>query len=271
MIRKTYDINELASKPEWSEVVKLYSGLFDAEGDRFQFISSLIYSDLYLAAGCKTNSIREEQELKASILNRAKEIKTESSKIDKVVGKLLTLIELNEINLISYELSIINRPQPKKHKPLIERIIQDINNDQAKRFLIVLSHQNPSLFSWGLKAMNKDNILLDRQFLNKVTFEFIENNKIGSKTFIKFINEYGPLNSDIKDLLNECCKKNITQNKFGFRERTKLRNHIMLYLSLNEEYTDDDIFDQFSKNVKLKEIQKSRVRLAALLNNGTNE
>ena len=104
-----------------------------------------------------------------------------------------------------------------------------------------------------------------------MTFEFIENNKIGSKTFIKFINEYGPLNSDIKDLLNECCKKNITQNKFGFRERTKLRNHIMLYLSLNEEYTDDDIFDQFSKNVKLKEIQKCRVRLAALLNNGTNE
>ena len=59
MKRKTLDINELASKPEWSEVVKLYSGLFDSQEDRDGFITDLLKDDPILAAKCELASTKK--------------------------------------------------------------------------------------------------------------------------------------------------------------------------------------------------------------------
>jgi len=57
MITNILNINELATKPEWSEVVKLYSGLFDGQKEREDFIIDLSQGDTSLAADCELSSV----------------------------------------------------------------------------------------------------------------------------------------------------------------------------------------------------------------------
>lgn len=57
MITNRLNINNLASKPEWSEVVKLYSGLFDSQGEKEDFIINLSQGDTSLAADCELSSL----------------------------------------------------------------------------------------------------------------------------------------------------------------------------------------------------------------------
>lgn len=71
MNKKISDIKELANKPEWSEVLKLYSGLFDEESDRFKFIVDTSEFDLLLAAECSQDSITKNCMLDNTILDKA--------------------------------------------------------------------------------------------------------------------------------------------------------------------------------------------------------
>jgi hypothetical protein len=51
------NINKLAGKPEWSEVVKLYFGLFDSQGENEDFIIDLSQGDTSLVADCELSSL----------------------------------------------------------------------------------------------------------------------------------------------------------------------------------------------------------------------
>lgn len=72
MNKKMSDIKEFANKPEWSEVLKLYSGLFDEESDRSKFIVDTSEFDLLLAAECSQDSITKNEKLDNIILDKAK-------------------------------------------------------------------------------------------------------------------------------------------------------------------------------------------------------
>lgn len=60
MFNKNSDIRELSKKPEWTEVIKLYSGLFEDDNDRAGLIYDLIDINPDLAVECKLNSVKEE-------------------------------------------------------------------------------------------------------------------------------------------------------------------------------------------------------------------
>lgn len=55
--RNKETIEKIAADPKWSEVVKLYSGLFDLQEEREDFIIDLSQSDTSLAADCELSSI----------------------------------------------------------------------------------------------------------------------------------------------------------------------------------------------------------------------
>ena len=55
----------------WSEVILLYSGLFENENGREEFVIDLSEVDILLAAECKMTSINEEETIEVEILKRA--------------------------------------------------------------------------------------------------------------------------------------------------------------------------------------------------------
>lgn len=63
--------NDLLQKHQndsaWAEVIRLYSGLFDTQDEREDFILDLADKDILLAAECKTSSVEEEKSLFNSI------------------------------------------------------------------------------------------------------------------------------------------------------------------------------------------------------------
>ncbi|MCF8292933.1 MAG: hypothetical protein K9I70_03890 [Chitinophagaceae bacterium] len=67
MITKKLNINELRHKSEWSEVIKLYSGLFDTKEERENYIIDLSQIDTLLAADCELSSILSNPNTSESI------------------------------------------------------------------------------------------------------------------------------------------------------------------------------------------------------------
>lgn len=124
MKRKTLDINELASKPEWSEVVKLYSGLFDSQEDRDGFITDLLKDDPILAAKCELASTKKSES------NISRILKASSGK-DRL--SIITLIELERIDLVSKRIASIT-----KLKGIINIFIEIINEYSFNLFVDVL-------------------------------------------------------------------------------------------------------------------------------------
>lgn len=64
-------IKKIANDPKWSEVVKLYSGLFDAQDEREEFIIDLSQRDTSLAADCELSSIQSNAKTTENLKNIA--------------------------------------------------------------------------------------------------------------------------------------------------------------------------------------------------------
>ena len=62
-------IEKHTNDPNWSEVLRLYSGLFDTQNERQDFILNLVERNILLAAKCKTSSVKSETSLKVGILS----------------------------------------------------------------------------------------------------------------------------------------------------------------------------------------------------------
>ncbi|NBB31634.1 hypothetical protein, partial [Cellulophaga sp. BC115SP] len=84
--------------PSWAEVIRLYSGLFDTQDEREDFILDLADQDILLAAECKTSSMEnEEKVLNKIILDCSKKYKK-----NKDPYSLLTLLTLEEYWIVDF-------------------------------------------------------------------------------------------------------------------------------------------------------------------------
>jgi len=129
MIQNNQNIDKYLKDQKWSEVIKLYSGLFDDDKKRTELIYNLIDINPDLAVECKLSSSREEPQitnkLRKHILNNTRGFKD---------PKVFT------INLIS--LLKIYKP-----KDLLELI--KIKRKYVKRLCLLIIDENYSII-WEL-------------------------------------------------------------------------------------------------------------------------
>lgn len=156
MITNNLNINELASKPEWAEIIKLYSGLFEDEDKRTEFIIDLSENDISLAADCKNESITNELELKDSLTETSFQKALYFNDHYGSAKAFEALLKLDASNQVSEILASITVPN-KVHKSSIQAFV---SNTGTKELLVFLANvinndnrQNKNVLDWTFKAI----------------------------------------------------------------------------------------------------------------------
>ncbi len=90
-------INKHKEDPGWAEVICLYSGLFETEKEREEFIVELASTNIYLSAECKLTSINDEDVILDQLIEKA--FYSFRDKNDYL--SLLTLLTLNEYFIVA--------------------------------------------------------------------------------------------------------------------------------------------------------------------------
>lgn len=155
-MNKISDISELRNRPEWSEVIKLYSGLFDDENERTEFIIDLSENDISLAADCKNESIKSESELKDSLTESSFQKALYFNDYYGSAKAFEALLKLDASNQVAEILASIAVPS-KVHKYSIQEFIA---NAAIKELLVFLANvinndnkQNKNVLDWTFKAI----------------------------------------------------------------------------------------------------------------------
>jgi hypothetical protein len=134
--------------PSWSEVIRLYSGLFESQNERENFILDLAQTNILLSAECKMTSISEEEELENQIIT----IAFYNFRDNDDYLSLFTLINMGEyliardvltfkyktnISEIDARRSMLNHEEPIK---FIEQIYKIIPRELSSFLLQVLEN-----------------------------------------------------------------------------------------------------------------------------------
>jgi hypothetical protein len=156
MNKKILDIKELAIKPEWSEVLKLYSGLFDDENQRKDFIIDLSGNDISLAVDCKNESITNESELKDNLTESSFQKALYFNDHYGSAKAFEALLKLDASNQVSEILASITVPS-KVHKSSIQAFVSNTGNKELLVFLANVinndNRQNKNVLDWTFKAI----------------------------------------------------------------------------------------------------------------------
>lgn len=92
---------KIKKDPKWSEVVILYSGLFDLTHERYDFVDNIISENSYLAARCITSSLNNEKEIENKIVqaSRAKlPFFSNAKTFDQGINAFFALVELEQFD-----------------------------------------------------------------------------------------------------------------------------------------------------------------------------
>ncbi|OHT45857.1 hypothetical protein [Flavobacterium tructae] len=164
-------LTEKIDDSNWSEVIHLYSGLFENINDRQEFVIDLSEVNILLAAECKMTSINEEENIEVEILKRA----FYSYKDNDDYLSIVTLLKMQEYyiatDLFNYKfdlkinqniainailrntepLDFINQISKKLSKEVLSNIIQIVSKNTAdKDYKYYLSLS---------KVINNENVL----------------------------------------------------------------------------------------------------------------
>ncbi len=203
--------------PAWAEVIRLYSGLFDTQQEREDFIIDLAETDILLAAECKTSSTDDETNLNDILFNKCNELAKNKDYENNlsILNPLLALFELNRIETLVGFLGNI----PKRNIRVFNQVIKQIpKNEKSKKVLIIILLSNPayfiSAFLDSIKVFENENIVLSAEEINNIFQEIVIKEDIKSKYLLQFIKKY---NSNIKKIEN--------YNLYGEKHLFKIRNY----------------------------------------------
>lgn len=128
--------------PSWAEVIRLYSGLFDTQDERENFIIDLAETDILLAAECKTSSIEEEFFLMNNLTNLCQNNNQNFVDAEITAKIFLSLIEIDKLTEIVQILSNV-KVFNKIHKDSLEYFVKSAREEQLINFLeIVINLDN---------------------------------------------------------------------------------------------------------------------------------
>lgn len=137
-------------------MIKLYSGLFDDENERSEFIIDLSDNDISLAADCKNESITSESELKDNLTETSFQKALSFYDHYGSAKAFEALLKLDASNKVAEILASIAVPS-KVHKNSIQEFIA---NSSVKELLVFLANvinndnkQNKNVLDWSFKAI----------------------------------------------------------------------------------------------------------------------
>lgn len=147
-------LDKFKNDPAWAETIKLYSGLFDTEIERKDFIIDLAETDILLATECSKAEIRGNVETEDKLKEKLKQ--TSKNTLQQVVAA----INLNSINEIS---------NSRKSLTLINKFAHNLNNDTV---LKICNHWISSKLK-GKVLIHKKDLQQIKMLLEKTTLKTI--------------------------------------------------------------------------------------------------
>ena len=140
--------------PSWAEVIRLYSGLFDTQDEREDFILGIAETDIVLATECFNTSISKEIKTKELLMNKI-------DCFDKAsIEYVSALFELDDTNLLNSGLKTL--------KTITKIIDKYEKNKIAKTCSLLINKKSNQLF-------NKKYLQLLIQIFENINIEDAEN------------------------------------------------------------------------------------------------
>lgn len=181
--------------PSWTEVIKLYSGLFENTNESNEFIKEINSINIYLAAQCSTSFINENLELeneiiiKADILLKEKLLKSNHSIDIQYINTMLELGQFEKI-LPFYE-NALPRSIPYLNS-IIHRLLENNTFINANSLNAILKNNSNFYISKIIEFYKSSEIEIEEE-----QYRLIANNLIDCKVnktkylidFIKLKNE----------------------------------------------------------------------------------
>lgn len=164
-------LNKKIADSNWSEVIHLYSGLFENENKRQEFVIDLSEVNILLAAECKMTSINEEETIEVEILKKA----FYSYKENEDYLSIVTLLKMQEyhiaIDLFNYKFNLkINEHIAinailKNREPLdfLDQISKNLPKEVISNIIQIISNNTTDKdYNYYLslsKVTNNENVL----------------------------------------------------------------------------------------------------------------
>ena len=181
--------------PSWTEVIKLYSGLFENTNESNEFIKEINSINIYLAAQCSTSFINENLELENEIINKAdillkeKLLKSNHSIDIQYINTMLELGQFEKI-LPFYE-NTLPRSIPYLNS-IIHRLLENNTFINANSLNAILKNNSNFYISKIIEFYKSPEIEIEEE-----QYRLIANNLIDCKVnktkylidFIKLKNE----------------------------------------------------------------------------------
>jgi len=165
------NIAQIAKDPKWSEVVKLYSGLFDDEIEKYDFIINTSEMDLMLAAECSQNSISKNENLDNTILDKAKrqfEL-ISNSELGRTYHEFISVLLIKPLNR-DLIMELLNSEALKKRRYFKQTSDYLINNFSFEDLLELIYSMKPEDKNLFINSILKG---LYKRLINTVEYDKI--------------------------------------------------------------------------------------------------
>ncbi len=276
MNKKISDIKELAIKPEWSEVLKLYSGLFDDENQRKDFIIDLSGNDISLAVDCKNESITNESELKDNLTESSFQKALYFNDHYGSAKAFEALLKLDASNQVSEILASISVPS-KVHKSSIQAFV---SNTVTKELLVFLANvinndnrQNKNILDWTFKAIEGRKVFEVTSEIEKYeaiidSLKYIKNRSELLKTLYmgNFLSVF--ILHHLEGLVYEITKVLLKKRPID-KGQYKTSGKLIEYYGMNKSFLDSEIAsieEKFDLNEQTRIEESDRIK-KSMLNN----
>ena len=215
MITNRLNINKLASKPEWSEVVKLYSGLFDSQGEKEDFIIDLSQGDTSLAADCELSSLHINSNITEN-LKRISALKYLNGKEKPdLFAEAIVILKLGDEN---YFLDFIENNYAKGNiREHLHNGLSHLSQESIFSLLTKLIKNRRNIYSkWimnYLLAFDKYSVSADQAEEAIETLTLIKK-RVSYKIAIKLISQYKLGNKYSKEYLIDLLKRKGSKDSY---------------------------------------------------------
>ncbi len=277
-MRKEEGINilRLTEDKKWAEIIKLYSGLFEDENKRTEFIIDLSENDISLAADCKNESITSESELKDSLTETSFQKALYFNDHYGSAEAFEALLKLDASNQVSEILASITVPS-KVHKSSIQAFV---SNTGTKELLVFLANvinndnrQNKNVLDWTFKAIEGRKVyevtnefeqfeaLIDNLKYVKNRSELLKTLYIGNFLSVFILRHLESLVYEITKVLLK--KRPIDKGQY------KTAGKLIEYYGMNKSFLDSEIAsieEKFELNEQVKIEESDRIK-KSMLNN----
>ncbi|OHT45855.1 hypothetical protein [Flavobacterium tructae] len=212
-------LEKYINDPSWTEVIKLYSGLFEYTIESNEFIKEINSINVYLAAQCSTSFINENLELESEIINKADILLNEkiSSNYSIDILYINTMLELGQFEKI---LPFYEKTLPKNIpylNSIIHRLFENNTFINANSLNAILKNNSNFYISKIIEFYNSSEIEIEEDQYRLIVNNLIDCKNNKTKYLIDFIKLKNEITLYIeKEKINAIAQKIDDYNDFKF-------------------------------------------------------